>query len=170
MEFFNEFKVHEIFFLGSIRISKQNSSGANLLGVQRGFCSAFPRHCTGPACVWKSGILLTQIRGWMPQLRALGSSFPFLSANTDFGAVAYKRGKINVLHSEHFPTLVKLPRDFCRQRCSVWSGYKEQFLFTGILPGRPTQVTKVPLQWDWGQQCTKSTPMISDPVWAKPSQ
>lgn len=48
MEFFNDFKVHEIiFFPGSIRISKQNSYGTNLLGVQRGFCSAFPRHSIG---------------------------------------------------------------------------------------------------------------------------
>lgn len=157
MEFFNEFKVREIiFFPGSIRISKQNSSGTNLLGVQRGFCSAFPRHSIGPACVWKSGILLIQIRGWMPQLRALGSSFPFLPDNTHFGAVAYKREKINVVHSKHFPTPAKLPRDFCRQRCSVSSGYKEQFLFTGSVPGIPTQVTKVPLQWDWGQHRTKA--------------
>jgi len=43
MEFFNEFKVYEIvFFPGSIIISKQNSHGTNLLGVQRGFCSAAP--------------------------------------------------------------------------------------------------------------------------------
>lgn len=43
MEFFNEFKVYEIvFFPGSIIISKQNSYGTNLLGVQRGFCSAVP--------------------------------------------------------------------------------------------------------------------------------
>lgn len=48
----------------------------------------------------------------MPQLTALGSSFPFLPDNTDFGAVTYKRKKINVLQSEHFPSTCQTIQGF----------------------------------------------------------
>lgn len=157
MEFFNEFKVHEIiFFPGSIRISKQNSYETNLLGVQRGFCSAFPRHFIGWACVWISGISLTQIRGWMPQLRALGSSFPFLPDNTDFGAVTYKREKINALHSEHFPTTCQTTQGFLHRDVQSNLDTRGSSSLQGSCLGYPHRSPKCLLQWDREQHWNKA--------------
>lgn len=102
----------------------------------------------------------------MPQLRALGSSFSFLPDNTDFGAVTYKRKKINVLQSEHFP-----------MTCQTIQGFLQAEMFSvmwvqGALPldwdpaEIPPQVTRVPFAVGAGaaQTTAQTMPMISDPV------
>lgn len=48
----------------------------------------------------------------MPQQHTLGSSFLFLAYNTYFGAITYKRKKINVLHDEHFPLISETIQGF----------------------------------------------------------
>lgn len=93
----------------------------------------------------------------MAQLRALGSSFPFLPDNTDFGAVSYKRKKINVLHSEHFPTTHQAIQGFLQAEMFsiVWIQGAFPLYLGSFLEYSPRSL-KCLLQCDMGQHWAKA--------------
>lgn len=114
MEFFNEFKSLWNSFLPWVNYNfKAKFPWDQFIGTAKRllfYSSQLLCMLPGPARVCSAAILLTQIRCWMPQHKAQGSSFLFLVYNTYFGVLQKKKTSCTMNNSHWF---LKLSRDLC---------------------------------------------------------